>query len=95
MCTILRYCGIIAMLQYQEKGPECPTCKNVAKNKKNAFESVLTELQSLFLSKCLILQMWRRAIMAKRPVTIPTVYKCLFLHTCFNEAQINMALRHY
>ena len=34
MCTILRYCGIIAMLQYKENGPECPTCKHVAKNKK-------------------------------------------------------------
>ena len=34
MCTVLRYCGIIAMLKYQEKGPECPTCKHVAKNLK-------------------------------------------------------------
>ena len=45
MCTILRYCGIIAMLQYKEKGPECTTCKHVAKM--CLCVSVFTELQSI------------------------------------------------
>ena len=55
MCTILRYCGIVAMLLYEDKGPECQTCKQVAKMLlKSAHDSVFTELQSLFLSKCVI-----------------------------------------
>ena len=48
MCTILRYCGIVAMLLYKEKGPECPTCKHVAKNKKRGLD--VSVLVTVFIS---------------------------------------------